>query len=57
MFVPSGYWLIILEEGLNESRHDQWRGFCEVLGFMRTPWFKRQGVVLKRRKGVIEMVR
>ena len=22
MFVPSGYWLIILEEGLNESRHD-----------------------------------
>ena len=28
----------ILENGLNESCHDQWRELCEVLGFMRKPW-------------------
>ena len=27
----------ILEKGLNESCYGQWRGFCEVLGFMRKP--------------------
>jgi len=27
----------ILEKGLNESCHDQWRELCEVLGFMRKP--------------------
>ena len=27
----------ILEKGLNELCHDQWRELCEVLGFMRKP--------------------
>jgi len=32
----------ILEKGLNESCHDQWRELCEVLGFMRKPCPPRQ---------------